>query len=393
MKKTYLLLLCVLLITFSCKKTEVDATSIKTFQSSVNDLESSLNTVQQIKFNEALYILKTFAVEGNDDLSDLKALSKLLDGKKVPEIFDMANKVAAENSVEWTSTGPPSLGTMNIFATVDASERDPNDIQASSLSISTTLLDVDSIVGAKAIRITPRLVDNSGKPITFDGAALETIMEVSSNGTRLSTAKNLMQNNNFKGFTLKFASLPLQKIINDKIEVKIIVKSSKKTYQMIKTGIAVNTNALQIPAPEIVEQPVDTFENPENIDPNNPTSTPTNPTTAPTTAENPKAIVYKFLNNLGGQNLKGAYETSENANWGSFDNFSNPTSGFGAVKNLSVNSVTTKNTTDNSASVNANYNVTDKTGNVVALDVTYGLKNVNGTWKINNYKINSSTKK
>lgn len=391
MKKYHLLFLLPLFILFTgCKKTSVDATSVQSFQNSVNDLESSLSTVQQIKFREALYILKTFAVDENDDITELKTLGKLLNGKKVPEIFAMANKVAAENSVEWISTGPPSLGEMNIFGTENASEKDPNDVDASSLSILTTPIDVDSIIGAKALKVVPRLVNSSGQPISFDGAALETIMEISSNGTRLSTSKNLMQNNNFKGFTLRFASLPLGKIINNKIEIKIIVKSSKKTYQMIKTGIAVNTNALMAPIIETPDQGIESPDDPEITDPN---TTPASPATPAVSVENPKAIVSKFLSNLGAQNLKGAYDASENANWGSFDKFSNPSSGFGAVKNLSVNSVSTKNTTENSASVNANYNVTDKSGNVVALDVTYGLKNTNGVWKINNYKINSSTKK
>ena len=388
MKKYFFLFFALGLLVFtSCKKTEVDATNIKTFQSSVNDLESSLNTIKQIKFSEALYILKTFGVQGNDDISKLKALSKILDGKKVPEILAMADRIAQENNVDWKSTSPPSLGEMNIFGTENATERDPNEIDAASLSITTTPIAVDSILGPKALQIVPRLLDNSGEQISFNGAALETILEVSSDGTKLLTSKNLMQNNSFKGFTLKFASLPKDKIVNDKIDIKITVKSSKKTYQMIKMGVSVNSKTLLQPTVIASDSTQTATGTSEIIDPNSPIKNSTS------SAENPKTTVLKFLNNLGSQNLKGAYDVSDNPSWGNFDKFSNPNSGFGTVKNLNVNSVSTNNTSDNSATVNANYNVTDKDGNTVALDVTYGLKNTNGTWKISSYKINSSQKK
>ncbi|MGS0748059.1 hypothetical protein [Halpernia sp. GG3] len=392
MKKYFFLFFAFSLLLFtSCKKTKIDSTNLKTFQSSVNDLESGLNTIKQIKFNEALYILKTFGVEGNDDISKLKALSKLLEGKKVPQILTMADEIAKKNNVEWTSISPPSLGEMNIFGSVNAAEKDPNEIDATSLSITATPIAIDSILGPKALQVVPRLLDNSGASISFSGAALETVMEVSSNGTRLLTAKNLMQNNNFRGFTLRFASLPKDKITDGKIEIKITVKSSKKTYQMIKSSVLVNSKILLEQTVIATDSTKAAPLNSAIIDANGvPITTSTIP---PVTVTNPKSTVLKFLNSLGSQNLKGAYEVSENPSWGNYDNFSNPNSGFGAVKNLNVNSVTTSNSTDKNAAVNANYNVTDKNGNTVSLDVTYGLQNKNGTWKISSYKINSSQKK
>jgi hypothetical protein len=392
MKRYFFLFFALSLLVFtSCKKTEIDSTDLKTFQSSVNDLESSLSTIKQIKFNEALYILKTFGVEGTDDISKLKALSKLIDSKKVPQILAMADQVAKDNNVDWASTSPPSLGEMNIFGSQNATEIDPNDIDAASLSITATPTAIDSILGAKALQIVPRLLNNSGSPISFNGAALETVLEVSSNGTKLLTAKNLMQSNSFKGFTLRFASLPKDKILNDKIDIKITVKSSKKTYQMIKTGVSVNSKTLLEPTAPKMDSTQVAQSNSAIIDPNSPTAPVTATPATPTS--NPKATVQKFLNNLSSKNLKGAYEASENPSWGNFEKFSNPSSGFGDIKNLNVNSVSTNTSSDNSASVNANYNVTDKNGNMVALDVTYGLKNTNGIWKISSYKINSSQKK
>ena len=91
---------------------------------------------------------------------------------------------------------------------------------------------------------------------------------------------------------------------------------------------------------------------------------------------------------MSSQNLKAAFDSSSNPSWGSYESFSNPTSGFGAVKNVSVKNISTNATGTNSSSVNATYDVTDKNGKTTSLKVTFGLKNVNGEWKISSYKIN-----
>ncbi|MCW3160572.1 hypothetical protein [Chryseobacterium oryctis] len=394
MKKLSFLLVFSLLLFTACKKDSVDATSTQTLQSSINDMTSSLSTIKQIKFNEALYILKTFGVEADGDVAELKALGHLINGKKVPEILAMADQVAQKNGIEWASTAPPSLGEMNIFGDEKAQESDPNDVKASSLSIITTPTG-DNGNGATAIQIVPKLVDNAGNPVSFTGAGLETILEVFSNGVKLSTAKNLMIDNNFKGFNLKFSSIPAGKVVDNKIDITVSVKTTTKTFKMSKIGLDVNPSALKVPAPPKVDSTTAPQE-PTAVDPNSPVNQ-TNPstdpnTTTPTTpkqpAADPKATVTKFLNNVSSQNLKAAFDASNNPSWGSYESFSNPTSGFGSVKNVSVKNITTNATNTNSSSVNATYDVTDKNGKTTSLKVTFGLKNVNGDWKISSYKIN-----
>ncbi|UFK98928.1 hypothetical protein [Kaistella faecalis] len=384
MKQFFIILFSAFLL-ISCKKDKVDASSTKALQSSINDMASSLSTLQQVKFNEALYILKTFGVEADGDVNELNALGKLINGLKVPGIFALADKVAQENGIEWTSTGPPSLGEMNIFGAEEAKESDPNDISASSLNLKTKPLAVDSILGPKSLQVIPRLVDASGNPIVFDGAALETVMEVYSSGNRILTAKNLMLNNDFKGFTLRFASLPADKISDSKIDITVSVKTTKKTFKMSKIGVSVNEKALLMPAGNPDENPANPSANIPVLD----TDITSPSTDTPVAASgDPKTSVTKFLNNLNSQNLKGAYETSDNPSWGSYETFSNPNSGFGAVKNINVKNISTQNSGANAASVNATYDVTDKSGKTTALQVTFGLKNVNGEWKISSYKIN-----
>lgn len=395
MKKFSFLLIFSLLLFTACKKDHVDSTTTQTLQSSINDMASSLPTIKQIKFNEALYILKTFGVEAEGDVHELKALGQLINGKKVPEIMSMADQVAQKNGIEWVSTAPPSLGEMNIFGDETAKESDPNDVKANSLSIITRPTGDDG-KGATAIQIIPRLVDNAGNPVAFTGAGLETTLEVFSNGVKLSTAKNLMQDNNFKGFNLKFSSIPASKVVDNKIDITVSVKTTAKTFKMSKVGLDVNPSALKVPAPPKVDSTT-VNQPPAVVDPNNPTTSPTTPTDQATTTTNPttskqpadpKTTVNKFLNNVSSQNLKAAFDASNNPSWGSYESFSNPTSGFGSVKNVSVKNITTNAANANNASVNATYDVTDKNGKVTSLKVTFGLKNVNGDWKISSYKIN-----
>ena len=380
MKRFFFLLLFGFLV-MSCKKDSVDATTTKTLQSSINDMTSSLNTLQQVKFNEALYILKTFGVEAEGDINELNALGKLINGMKVPQVFALADQIAQQNGIDWSSSGPPSLGEMNIFGSEQARESDPNDITANSLNITINPVGTDNVLETKSIQIIPRLVDSSENSIQFSGAALETIFEVFSNGERLYTSKNLMQDNNFKGLNLKFASLSSQKIIDNKIDITVSVKTTKKTYKMSKIGVAINPNALLVPSENYEDNPSETST--ISTEQQSTTESPTNTPTA-----DPKAIVTKFLNNLNSQNLRVAYDSSENPNWGSFENFSNPTSGFGSVKNINVKNIAPQNSSTNSAIVNAVYDVTDKNGKTTALQVTFGLKNVKGEWKISSYKIN-----
>ena len=389
MKKLPLLLILCTFFLIGCKKDSVDATSTQSFRASINDMTTSLNTLQQTKFNEALYILKTFGVNAEGDQAEMRSLRELLSGKKVPEIFALAEEVAQKNSIAWTSSGPPSLGILNIFEDIKATENDPNDIDAAGLIFTTRPLSIDSIMGPRALQIIPRLVNSSGNPIDFKGATLETTMVVKSNDSQILNSKNLMLDNNFSGFNIKFANLPADKIFDNRIDITVSVKTSNKTYQMSKIGVPVNARALK-QTTVVVEHPsVDSLVDntiPKKPAVENPPST-TDPQKPKNTAE-PKTTVMNFLNNLSSQNLKNAYDASANPSWGSYENFSNPTSGFGSVKKLNVKNIKTNSTSANVSSVNATYDVTDKNGKTTALQVTFGLKNVNGEWKISSYKIN-----
>ena len=155
---------------------------------------------------------------------------------------------------------------------------------------------------------------------------------------------------------------------------------------MIKMGVPVNGQALYTPPPPVVADSLEVP--PAQVDPQTGETLAPAPTPAKNTAD-PKVTVTRFLNNISTQNLKAAFDASENPNWGSYDKFSNPNSGFGSVKNINVKNIAVPFNKDNSANVNVTYDVTDKNGKVTSLNVTYGLKAVNNNWKITTYKINN----
>ncbi|SHI97753.1 hypothetical protein SAMN05443429_10733 [Cruoricaptor ignavus] len=377
----------------SCKKDNVDGTTPQAFQASINDMSSSLNTLQQTKFNEALYILKTFGTDGKNDQEQLSSLAKMLDGKSVKEIFAMADQVAASHNITWSSDGPPSLGSMNIFGNEAPAQYDPNDIKAADLSIEVEPLSIESGVGPKAYQIIPRLMDSGGNPIKFTGAALEAEMEVSSGGSRLLTMKSLMQDSDFQGFNVRLDRIPASKVLDNAIDITISVKTTKKTFRMLKTGVPVNSAALKATPPANADSATVKKDErlAEQVEENRPANDAeeslrqqgnTNP------AGDPRSTVEAFLKNLNDQNFRGAYGNADNPAWSSYEAFANPASGFGGVKNISIKSIGKPTVSGNAATVNASYEATDKEGNTTPLKVTFGLKNVNGNWKISSYKIN-----
>ncbi len=198
-----------------------------------------------------------------------------------------------------------------------------------------------------------------------------------------------MQDNAFRGFTIKYSSLPKDKIFEEKIDIKLTVKTTKKLLQMMKMGIPVNGQALYTPPTPVIEDSLQTP--PPQVDPQTGETIVPPPATAKPISD-PKVTITKFLNNLSSQNFKAAYDAAENPNWGSYDKFSNPNSGFGSVKNINVKNIAVPYNKENSSNVNVTYDVTDKNGKVTSLNVTYGLKAINGNWKITTYKINNPQK-
>lgn len=375
--KKILLVLLVIMFTAACKKDRVEASTPKAFQESINDMTSSLNTLQQDKFNEALYILKTYGVVGETDMEKMINLGKLLNGKKVRDIMILADKTAQEQGIKWSSVGPPSLGTMNIFGDSTPKEIDLNNIKASALNLVVTPVERDSLQRVNALLVTPHLVDSGNLPIAFSNALLEASLEVFSNNSRIYTSKKIIQDHHFKGFLLKVSHLSADKVIGEEIDITVRIKTTGKTYQMTKSGIRIN--------PDVLKQPklkIDDLAQTDSLDlahSNERTGIP---------AIQPKSLVSGFLGNLASQNFKEAYKKSNNPNWDSYEVFSNPTSGFGTVKGISVKKLSTISATADKSSVNALYEVTDKDGKMIELDVTFGLKNTNGEWKIVSYKIN-----
>lgn len=393
MKKLWPVMLLVLFALASCKKDRVDGTSIRTFQESTNEMATTLNTLQQVKFNEALYIIKTFGVQAEGDLAELNAMAKLLEGKNVAEIMKIADGIAQSKGIAWSSSGPPSLGKINIFdEPTTATEKESDDVDAGKVLVQIKNIEGDSLTGVTGLRVIPRLADNTGRPIVFEEAALETTMEVSSGGSRILSRSNLMTDNNFRGFALKFSDLPASQVADGKIDITITVKTQKKKLKMTVIGQAVNGESLSVPVPKTPQNLPETepVVPPAEGNPMNPsTAVPGAATPPPAAAKggSPKNTVQRFLSSVNGQNLRAAYETASSSAFGSYDKFANPTSGFGNIKSVKVKNISNPVITDDKAKVQATYEVTDKNGNTSPVSASFTLKNVDGDWKIVGYSL------
>lgn len=372
MKFAKYILLCGFLFLTSCAKTKIDGASLKTFQTSANDLASRLSTIKQIKFNEALFIIKTYGTHVKGDVAQMQAAAKLLNGKNVQQVFAMADQIARENNVEWSSTAPPSLGEMNIFGNSAAQEIDANNVPATAVSVTVQPIGKDSL-GPKALLIIPRLKDANGDNLQFTNATLETTLELFSAGVRLMTSRNFMTSNNFKGFTVNLSSIPADKVTDGKIDAKITVKTTNQTLSFTTTGITVNPLNLKQTAPK---EPTPTQDS---------LTAAQGPTALPG-RKDPKATVSKFIGLINTHNLNAAYQLSKNPKWESFNSFSNNTSGFGAIQSISADNVSIVSETSGEATVSAACTVKTKEGKETKLNATYHLKLIDDSWQIVGYQ-------
>lgn len=381
MRRVTVWLLILSLSLCSCKKDTVDGSSIQSFQTSTNDMATNLSTIQQIKFNEALYILKKFGVNSNDDLGELQELSKLLNGKNVTQIMALADEVARKNDVDWSSTAPPSLGMTNIFTSIQPKEHDPNDIPAKKMALEIKPVQSDRTESATGLQIKPLLLDDAGKALNFDNAGLEAVLEVSSGGIRLATSRQILQSSDFPGFILQYRNLPAEKILDGKIDVRVVVQTSKNTVSMLRAGIPVNGDVLKQPSKPVFD----------SLSPGKDSVNTQNPKAPMPDTENTKAsgssqqTVMRFLKNLGTQNLRKAYDEANNPSWGSYDAFSNPATGFGGVKSLQVGSIKTLSQSKNKAKVRAVYTIKNAEGQERKVSAIFDLSAQNGKWTITSY--------
>lgn len=394
MKKTLFLLFTFLLLLSSCSKSTIDSSNPISFRNSINKLTSGLDTRQQVKFTEALYIIKTFGSDEETYTKQMEYLMNVLSDKGIKDVFQIADEIAEREGIDWSSTAPPSLGEMNVFETITASEVDPNEIIADDeIYIQVKPTAYDSIKGPQAVRIIPKLMKN-GNPIYFTKATLPTTLEISSGDKVLLKRKNLIVDSDFNGYYLSYSNLNYNDIEDGRVDILITIKASNKMYKTIKRGVRINERVFKS-TDELKTITYDEFSD-EDLDSNDSIKVKSSseedvekPIEKPKKQDNttPQKTVQKFLSSLSAKNLKEAYKTSANPSWGNYDKFSNPNSGFGSVDKLSVKSVKTNSANENTASVDAVYEVEDKNGDKTSLNVTFGLKKVDGVWKISSYTI------
>jgi|GEM_PF-2272673 len=107
--------LFVFIFLVGCKTDKINGNSIREFQESVNKMSSGAKTIRQVKFREALHIIKQFGIEEGDNLEKISTMARMLHGKKLQEIFSLADSIASINQLDWSSYSPPSLENIDVF--------------------------------------------------------------------------------------------------------------------------------------------------------------------------------------------------------------------------------------------------------------------------------------
>ncbi|MDL1913801.1 MAG: hypothetical protein FDW93_04660 [Bergeyella sp.] len=357
----------------ACKKSTVDASSLKNFQRSINGMATQLSTLQQVKFREALYIIKTYEAKDESDFESLKKLASILNRKSVEQILQFADRVAQDNRVEWSSKGPPSLGNMNIFESApDVIEHDPNDIEAHALVIDIRESMKDSVMGAKALLVVPRLVDEDSKPVEFSQASLETILEVMGYEGKIYASKSLIHNNDFKGFVIRTDAFPEDKIRDNKIDIRVRIKTANKDFITTRKGVRVNPKVLM----KVSEESGGSFA-PEQD----------NQETLSIHSGSLKKLVEGFLAQVSKKRFKEAYEKVANPQWDTYEKFVDPISGFGGIEQIEIKNMSEFLISDSSAKVSVTFDMGRKDGKTTSLHADFGLKNVNDEWKVISYTV------
>jgi len=250
MKRWKYLFLFVFLTLVSCKADKINGNSIKEFHQSVNHMSSGLKTIRQVKFREALYIIERFVSDSKDDIERINLVISMLNGKKLNEVFYIADSIANSRGINWSSDAPPSLDYIDL------------------------------------------LLNN------------------------------------------------------------------------VSDSININRENILTPLNEIPQTLVYIYE--------------------------PKEFVAKFLQNISKKKLFEAYKMSDNADWESFDIFSNSDSGFGVVKSISIKNIYVDSETLDETSVTAEYIVVDKENRELEINASFILRIHANSWKITHYKVNST---
>ncbi|PQL93860.1 hypothetical protein [Apibacter adventoris] len=366
MKKGFGLVLVLFFFFISCKKeyTTVDGSSKDNFNKSIESISSKLTILQQDKIQEAIKLIYKFRTEGTDETKRWEELYELLNGKNADQIFDIAEEVAKENKISWSSTSMNTLDS-SVFdeelKSMTLEEEKLKQIEAATkinLHFSPVSNNVENNDG---FYLYPELVDEEGNSITYDNLPLSLSISFINNGTVVYVTKKTITSSEAgnpslkKGIKIPYNMFDKNKVSDARVDVEIKANAGEKYLYGKLKAIPIDLSKTK----EVTNSVEDEINNQVSVD-----------------------NVKSFIQNIGNKNYSKAYSLTKNPKWDTEEKFASTSNGFGTVEATNLLTTEVINTSRDKITIFALYQIKDQNGKVKTLKQNFILKKDKDNWFI-----------
>ncbi len=365
MKKIFLFLLTFFLLLVACKKeySVVDGTSKETFNESIESISAKLTILQQDKIQEAIKLIYKFKTEGTDESKRWEHLYKLLNGKNAEQIFDMAEEVAKENKISWSSTSMNALDD-SIFdeekPLTEEEKKLKQIVTATRINLRFSPVSTDPEAN-DGFYLYPDLVDDADQSVSYTNLPLEYSISFINNGTVVYVTKRTISSSEVgipalkKGIKIPYNMFDKEKMANGSVDVEVKTSAGDKYLYGKLSNIPVDLSKTREAANSIEGE----MNNQIGLD-----------------------NVKSFIQNIGSKNYSGAYNLTKNPKWDTEERFASPSNGFGTIEATNLLTSEVVNSSKNKMTIFAMYQIKDKGGKVKTLKQNFILKKDDDKWFI-----------
>lgn len=341
---------------------KIDGRDAAAFNETVDKVAKDLPLLQQTKFKEALDIIFHYRTNPtNNEDQRWSAVRNLVDGKNADEVFELAEKIATENSFSWNrnqvplANGIPLPGSTNTVVEEETKEEEVNAIQRFDFRIKAE---------DEAIRIDPFFFDVEGNELQLDKATTATV-ELFSGGNIIHTQRATIDPNSMdalyrnNGILIKYASLDRSKITSNRVDVLIRIPHPERYLTQRKS--------VELPSKLIGgvgEAKLDSVAKVINKD-----------VSMITTLSN------RFVQNVAKKNYSAAFALTRNSEWNTYQKFSSDNS-IMALENAKIKDTKILDGDEKVTLVEANVTLEDNSTKKYILT----LEHLNNKWFIINLK-------
>ncbi|MDR1876439.1 MAG: hypothetical protein LBQ84_02305 [Flavobacteriaceae bacterium] len=366
MKKAFLILLSFFFILFSCKKeyTVIDGTSEETFKESMESISSKLTILQQDKIQEAVKLIYKFKTERTEEDKRWEQLYKLLNGKNAEQIFDVAEEIAKENKIAWSSTSmnslDPSVFNEDIKPLTEEEQKLKQIETATRIKLRFSPVSTDAELN-DGFYLYPELVDDSDKTVFYTDLPLEFSISFVNNGTVVYVTKRKVASSETgdpslnKGIKIPYAMFDKEKMATTSVDVEVKTNAGDKYLYGRLPNVPIDMSKTR-EAVSSIEDEINTQVALDNVK--------------------------SFIQNIGSKNYSRAYSLTKNPKWDTEERFSSASNGFGTIDATNLLTTERINTSKDKIIIFALYQIKDKDGKVKTLKQNFILKKDKDNWLI-----------